>query len=383
MKVAIFGCRDGRYLYEQIKKNGKGIYQVCYFADNDSKYHNTQISGISVLDIQGLVKKYKQQEFQKIIIAVRKGYSRYCIIEQLKKEGINNILLLKPSPLTYELPIIFDKEQEGYNRYWMDLSNQKKVVIHHLESHAADGCNLNCKGCLHFSNLYNRKELPDLLKLLKDIQKISENCEIFQFRILGGEPLLNPGLARFLVNLRKLLPDTDIAVISNGILIPQMPEELFITMRDTHIGFNLSLYPPTLKMKKIIFDVLDRYHVAYGSHEAKTDEFEKFLMLESSEIDMHAYEFCVSRGILILKNGKLYKCPITAYVNRYFDTFLIGQHYEEGIDIYNERLDWNQLIKNLSIQEGGFCRHCSCNSERFTWSTGKAEYEDWLITERK
>lgn len=379
MKVAIFGCRDGEYLYQQIKQNGKGKYQVCCFCDNAPQYINTLIAGIPVLSFSMLVQKFKRQEIEAVIIAVRKGYSRYCIIEQLKREGIDHIILLKPSPLTYGLPILFDEKERGYYRQWMLLSGQKKPVIHHLEAHAADGCNLNCRGCLHFSNLYGKEELPELSKLLIDIKKIAENCEIFQFRVLGGEPLLNPDLPQFLRELRKALPDTDIAVISNGILIPSAPKELFRVMRDRCIGFNLTLYPPTLIMREKIYGILDENHVAYGSHEAKIDEFEKYMTLYPAENNTYAYESCVSRGILTLREGKLYKCPLVAYVNRYFDIFGLKQHYEEGVDIYDDELEWQMLVEDLTLREGVFCRHCVKDSESFQWGVGKPEYDDWLV----
>lgn len=380
MKVAIFGCRDGEYLYQQIEQNGKEKYQVCCFCDNAPEFLNTLIAGIPVSGFDTIVHKYRKREIEAIIVAVRKGYSRYCIVEQLRKEGIDNIILLKPGPLTYRLPIIFSESEAGYRRQWMFLKEQKHPVIHHLEAHAADGCNLNCKGCLHFANLYDREELPDLWKLLDDIQRVKENCEIFQFRILGGEPLLNPDLPQFLSKLRGILPDTDIAVISNGILIPKAPKELFEVMRDESVGFNLTLYPPTLKMKEKIYEILEGAHVSYGSHEAKVDEFEKYMMLHPAESNTYAYESCVSRGILTLRDGKLYKCPIVAYVNRYFDTFGLQQHYEEGINIYDDNLEWQTLIEDLTLREGSFCRHCTKDSESFHWSVGVPEYEDWLVS---
>lgn len=379
MRIAIFGCRDGKYVYEQIMQKGHDKYQVCCFCDNDSKYHNTTIAEMPVLDSVSMVEKYKSKEIEAVIIAVRKGYSRYCIIEQLTEAGIDNIILIKPSLLTYKLPIVFDEKSQKYYRHWMILNHQEKIVIQHLEAHVADGCNLKCRGCLHFSNLFGREEFPDLSKLLKDMQRISEKCEIFQFRVLGGEPLLNRDLPTFLKILREILPNTDIAVISNGILIPQASEELFKVMMELDIGFNLTLYPPTLKMKEKIYEVLDKHHVAYGSHEAKINEFEKYLMLQPAEHDTRAYEQCVSRGILTLRDGKLYKCPIVTFVNRYFDTFSIPQHYNEGIDIYDDNLDWNEIIERLTFKEGSFCRHCSIHSEQFDWCIGRPEYTDWLI----
>ena len=279
-KVAIFGCRDGRYLYEQIKQSHDAGYEVKYFADNDVGFIGREICDILIVAAVELIDKYESGEIEAVIITVRKGYSRYCIVEQLRQYGIENIILMRPSPLTYSLPIVFDRKDSLYQRQWILLKEVTKPIIYHLEAHAADGCNLNCRGCLHFSNLYNRNEFPDLNKLLEDIEAVSRHCEIFQFRVLGGEPLLNPELPNFLSELRKLLPHTDIAVISNGILIPHIEEFLLDVMRENGIGFNLTLYPPTLRIKDRIYKTLEQAGVSYGSHETETNEFQKFICLD-------------------------------------------------------------------------------------------------------
>lgn len=379
MKIAIWGCRDGEYLCEQISAKKAEDYQVEYFVDNACQYKNIQIRGKKVLDVEQLAEKYAKHEIDVVIVAVRKGYSRYCIIKQLREKKIDRVLLLKPSPLTYRLPIVFRKEDPLYDKQWMELGDEGQVLIQHLETHVADGCNLNCKGCLHFANLYKKTEKPDLDRLLCDIEVLSTKCEIFQFRVLGGEPLLNRGLPSFLKKLRILLPHTDIAVISNGILIPKADPELFAVMRDNYIGFNLTLYPPTLKMKEHIYCTLDRYHVAYGSHEVKTNEFERFLTFDKTNVSTTAYRTCVSRGILVIREGKLYKCPLETYIERYLETYQMDEAIPEGINIRDTMLDWKNVIKQLYLDCGGFCSHCVEKPEIFSWGNGKPEREDWLV----
>ena len=72
MKVAIFGCRDGEYLYQQIEQNGKEKYQVCCFCDNAPEFLNTLIAGIPVSGFDTIVHKYRKREIEAIIVAVRK-----------------------------------------------------------------------------------------------------------------------------------------------------------------------------------------------------------------------------------------------------------------------------------------------------------------------
>ena len=381
MKIAIWGIRDGEYLYQQIKQNDTK-YEVVGFCDNGN-VEKKVLNNIPIMSIEELVEKYISGDIQGVIISVRKGYSRYCIIKQLKKHGIENIILLKPSPLTFKLPIIFDEDDPRYHLQWLNLNMCYKPIIQHLEINIADGCNLNCKGCLHFSNLYSRDEFPDLESLLKTIQEVAKKCEIFQFRVLGGEPLLNTNLAEFLIKLRKILPNTDLAVISNGILIPKVSDKLFRVMNENYIGFNLTLYKPTLKMKKNIYTTLEQNGVAYGSHEAITDKFEKYLMLEPAKIDEKPYEKCVSRGILFLKNNMLFRCPLEACIEKYYETFQIDLKAPEGIDVFDENINWEILVSELYEKPRKLCYYCSVKSEEYEWSNGKAEKEDWLISNIK
>ena len=379
MKIAIFGCRDGAYLNEQIKKNGQARYETICFCDNKAELHGSYIDNLSVLPFEELVQKYQSREIDAVIIAVRKGYSRFRIIEQLQNAGVTKIILVKPSVLTYRLPIVFDEKNPLYNLQWLDMQIVSKPIIHHLEANLADGCNLNCRGCLHFSNLYRKDEIPDSNELLDSIAEIAKHCEIFQFRVLGGEPLLNPDLEEFLIKLRKILPNADLAVISNGILIPKMPESLFKTMKENYIGFNLTLYSPTLKMKDRIYEVLDKSGVAYGSHEAKTDKFEKFLCLEPNDIDLKPYEVCEPRGILVVKEKCLYRCPVEAYIDKYYERFNIDLKAPDGINIFEFKGDWNRLVVDLYLRPRSLCNFCSTESSFYEWSNGKPEKDDWLV----
>lgn len=378
MKVAIVGCRDAAYLLEQIREKNAD-YQVVCLGDNNQELHGKIIDELEIVSICDIAYKYNSGEIEGVIITVRKGYHRYCIIQQLQGYGIRNIILLKPSMLTYRLPIVFQKDHPLYEKQWLLCEEEKKPIIQHMETHLADGCNLNCKGCLHFSNLFEREEFPDLDCLLRDIEYIAEKCEIFQFRVLGGEPLLNPRLPFFLERLRQIIPKSDIAVLSNGILIPSMSEELFLTMKRNYIGFNLTVYPPTLKMMDKITNVLIQYGVPYGSHIARTEEFTRFMLLKPNELETTVYTKCESRGIIELYKGRLHKCPLETFVYKYYEKYDLPSVELEGVDIYQKDLDWESLVVGLTAHKGEFCRYCSEEAEMFHWQCGAPRQEDWLV----
>jgi len=376
-KVAIWGCRDGLHVLQEINRKASEKYDVVAFCDNGEKYKNTLIENVPVVSFDELVQSYQDGTITTVIVAVRKGYSRFCIIKQLQGVGIEKIILVKPYVLTYKKEIVFDEKNPLFQKQWLDVEQCAKPIIHHLEINVADGCNLNCRGCLHFSNLYGRDEFPDHEELLTTIKEIAKHTEIFQFRVLGGEPLLYDELPEFLERLREILPNTDLAVISNGILIPKYDERLYKVMNENHIGFNLTLYEPTLKMKELIYSRLDEYNVAYGSHESKCEKFEKFLCLEPRSAK--AFENCEPRGILVVKDKKLYRCPIEAYINRFYETYNIALNVPEGIDIFDDGLVWNELVEDLYMRERPLCKYCAEQSEYYEWNNGKPEKVDWLI----
>lgn len=378
--VVIWGCRDGKHLLEEIKLKALNKYNVVAFGDNGEKYRDSYIDEVPVWSANKITDEYINNSVDIVIIAVRKGYSRFCIINQLKEKGISNILLVKPAVLTYNLPIVFDENHKLYRKQWLDINTCDKPIIHHLEINIADGCNLNCRGCLHFSNLYSPNDFPDPDELLKTIEEITKHCEIFQFRVLGGEPLLFKELPEFLEKLRKILPDTDLAVISNGILIPKYNKKLYAIMNENYIGINLTLYEPTLKMKDMIYATLDESYVAYGSHESKCEKFEKFLKLSSGSTK--AFETCEPRGILVVKEDMLYRCPIEAYIDRFYKEYNIELKAPDGINIYDADIDWKKLIDSLYTESRPLCTYCSEQSEFYEWGNGKPEMGDWIVKEK-
>ena len=80
-----------------------------------------------------------------------------------------------------------------------------------IEMHIVDHCNLNCKGCAHFSNICNNNML-DIDKYSKDLDKISRHFNVYYFRLLGGEPLLHPKLKEIVKTISFLLDLMDMCL---------------------------------------------------------------------------------------------------------------------------------------------------------------------------
>ena len=98
------------------------------------------------------------------------------------------------------------------------IRNWGDSVLPNMEIHISDKCNLNCRNCTHFSPLYDEIGV-DFEKCIEDVRILrSKFSNIGRLDILGGEPLLNPDLDKYIIALKSLLPDTYLNIFTNGIL---------------------------------------------------------------------------------------------------------------------------------------------------------------------
>lgn len=120
----------------------------------------------------------------------------------------------------------------------------KYPEFHYVELHLTDHCNLNCKGCGHFCPIayewYADKE--DYEKELIQLKKLFSNIKII--RLMGGEPLLHQEIGLFISLTRGYFPQTDLRLVTNGILLNKMHSEFWDVCVENDIQFDLTVYPP-------------------------------------------------------------------------------------------------------------------------------------------
>ena len=123
--------------------------------------------------------------------------------------------------------------------------------LNYLEMNIVDQCNLNCKGCAHFSNIYDNNYV-DVNKFKEDLKKVSDKFFLYNFRILGGEPFLHPKISELVKIARNILKKSRIVIVTNGLLIDRLDNETLQTISDNNIMISISLYKPTYEKNIIL-----------------------------------------------------------------------------------------------------------------------------------
>jgi len=103
--------------------------------------------------------------------------------------------------------------------------------LRELRISVIDRCNFRCTYCMPEDSLQGRGVFLPLVKLLTD-HEITDAVRAFvglgvrKLRITGGEPLVRPGLPGLLSQLSKIEGVEDIAMTSNGVLLPRLATDL-------------------------------------------------------------------------------------------------------------------------------------------------------------
>ena len=148
---------------------------------------------------------------------------------------------------------IFNYLQRPY-KSWLPQNLKKKITqIDSIEIDLVSHCNLNCKGCTHFSPIAE-KWFIDVEDFRMDVKRTSEllpdDC-VKRFYILGGEPLLHKDINKMLVIAREAYKTLPIYIITNGFLLDKMDKEFWDICRQYNIVIEITKYPVKFDYTKI------------------------------------------------------------------------------------------------------------------------------------
>lgn len=254
-----------------------------------------------------------------------------------------------------------------------------KLDVYYIETHIVNHCNLNCAYCTHYAPLAE-PWYKGINEYIKEIAKIAEitKQELPFFHILGGEPLLHPQLLDFCYITRKALPLTHIAIVTNGILLPQQSDEFFQKLNEWNIGVYLSDYGLNPRIKEAAAK-LNTYTITPKPQFFSANlNFHGVNTIEENFIDCHnaSHSYCIN-----LRDGYLYQCPFAAYADIFLNYFNISlgdyKVTDGGINIFTSSIqELNQYFEN-PIQ---FCAWCDVKNRRFDlpFHVSERKMSEWL-----
>lgn len=250
-----------------------------------------------------------------------------------------------------------------------------KAWLNGFEFHVADHCNLNCKGCGHCANLFTEQNFPELRSYERDLKRLAELFDgIGMIRLLGGEPLLNPQLAEFILSTKAYFPRTELHIVTNGLLIEQMPINLIETIRDNTVILDISVYPPTsIRLSAIVEFVRN---MGLECHLMHVDQFYKRFSIAPVFNSEQSFAVCETATCHALHQGKLAPCIVPFSTERLNLEYGLSVPITGWIDLFEEGLSGNIVNQRLR-QPFELCCHCNPEKQFFEWK--QKQYEDCTL----
>lgn len=361
-------CPKGKEAKERLEEFSDSINVVGYIDMNPKKWRKGNGDSPLVLGIDAAMVLYLKKQIDKIIVP--SFYNRNLFLSIIRTVARYDIAKEDIWVPTIEF---FNGESDDYATPWYNLSQ-----IDYVEYAITDACNLNCKRCARFAPLIKTVEF-DFDKFTKDFLQLKKYIKhINMIRLLGGEPLLEPNLDKYFDFIRELYPNSEICMVTNGILLLKLPKHIEDSIIKNNITIHVTVYPPMFAQEKRIKRIIKE--IGVKSVVTRCEMFYKSFDLSSDDNIKQKKEYCI-QGCISLRNGRLYPCATSACFDIFDNEFDTKKTYYKGIDLYSEGLTAESIKKELD-RANITCKYCNFK-KLYLWEQQGSEIEvgDWVINE--
>lgn len=363
--VIIFGyAAFGKNLYKRIKISG--FTGGLVYCDNSSEKQS----------MKGAEKVYSINEAVNIPMScfvIASIWHGKQMREQLISAGV------KDQDIKNEFPVEIMEEERLRNEQLRTAVMEGYRIEVNINKH----CNLNCKGCDHFAPVSG----PDFMSVDVFSRDMRELKRLFchlegEFRLLGGEPLMNPDIIQFIEITRSNLPKAKVLISTNGILLKKMDESFYEACRKADVGIEVTRYPI-----KLDYDELGEWirgkglrYSYIGASESGRELWHFPLDIEGKQDPVESFRGCRNANYCwTLEEGRLYTCSIAPNIKVFENRFNKGIHLtpEDGVDIYTTK-DAHEVAMALA-QPMPFCRYCNVKGRTYDhpWEVSKRDIAEW------
>jgi hypothetical protein len=179
-----------------------------------------------------------------------------------------------------------------------------------IEFYITNQCNLACTNCNRFND-HDFRGHYSWEDSAPAVEAWSQRINAPMIVIIGGEPSLHPGLETWVSNLRRLWPNTEIMVQSNG-TNAKLARELDLWSR-YRVGWGVSIHQTSMRpaLEKQWFPTVDNFFEnTEFTPAAVIPQGNSFTVHHSDPVN--AFNACTMRHSHTIFRGQLYKCPVMA-----------------------------------------------------------------------
>lgn len=362
-KIVILGAGSfGEYTFRALQNNG--IKPVCFC---DRKKNGRLFFDLPVVDYDYL----SSPEAKIILIAIGAAYYEseeiikkyphhffYSIRKLVFKDGN-----LEPALFSGELKNLayFEKLYVFGQRFQKE---KKELKLFHLDWIITEKCSFRCKDCANLMQYYKNPINFSINDLWTGMDRfLSLVDEILDVRVLGGEPFMNPQMAKI---IERYLNNSKIGlftIYTNASIQPNaemlrllQSERVRCEISDYgEISKNLDSFIKTLKENGVCYHVVKpTYWLSLGKLENRGyNDFER----------QQVFANCQCRDLYSLVGKELFRCPVSAHGRR---LEAIPYNENEVIDLFDQDAEVKRKIRDMiyTACSDDACGYCSGRNDQ-------------------
>lgn len=368
--VSVFGTGDlGLALASRCSAEG---LKVTCFVDYDDKSLPVSIGGIEVKKAS----VFFQEKTTSAILIAKEAMFASKAIHVCKEHLPQHAYLLDDVAFRFEPDLSLSNSLRKVD--W-----EGKASLPYIETNIVDHCNLNCRGCSHFSNVSKPWEVS-FEDLSIQLHALAQRFDVGQLRLLGGEPLLHSELQFVLKEVRAALPRSAVVLATNGLLIANKKRFSRIAdcFKEYGIYILLTEYPATTQVLKTAREALSYYGIKYfeNKHTNKMGETFEGRLLSHGITKSPETVDCSGQFCRFLRGGLISKCPLPLLCHILNDKWSTTYETSEKdyFEIESIQDGWDALAQ---LQKPvPFCRYCSHMPRTFAWTNkGLPSLSDYQV----
>lgn len=371
MNVCIISwTNEARYLYELIKDT----YQVKYIIERDCDFWGSNGYELEIISFAKAYKLYEEKIIDSFIIPCMRGINvKTGIFDRLVRNGVEKEhILYAPLPLFKNQSLSKEERLSLIDKF----TNRKELDF--IAMHITDLCNLNCANCSVFAGLCSTNSCPDTEDIKRAVDLFSTVFDqVVVFRILGGEPLLNPDWLDIACYIREVFPFADIEVVTNGTKVLSISVSDLERLKLRNITLDITHY-------QIMGEKIDQIHSELKENNVRhyiTQEIEYFSTLydfHNTRNPLMNFDACKMKFMCMNMYGyEIYMCHAPIGLKRAKQEFPEISFVEDyKVDLREEGLTSDKVMEILD-KPHDICKYCSQDLARWHVVCERNNMDEW------
>ena len=345
-EAVAYACRD----------NGITVEAIC---DSEKRQTEKPFCGFEVIHTPTLPQRYPKARFiiasQHIPDCVKQlsglGYSEcefYSILELLENYDVKNHQYgISQSYMASRLAVC-KKTHEFY-------FNEDKIYMRSLDVMITTKCSLKCEHCSNLMQYYVDPKHTDHEEILSALDILDENVDhISEFRVIGGEPLMNKDWADIVNGISEKNSEARIDIYTNATISPK--DEQLESFQGKNVNFIITDYGELSYNIDKMIEKLTKYNISFNRQQNNR-------WIDCSSIRHHkrsasqleeVFKQCCVKYVYTLLHGKIYRCPFIANAA---NLNAIPDNPANYVDLLSDQDNIKQKIRRL-VKEAKFFPAC-------------------------